>query len=70
MTGIWGLGGVNIINAPELILARIQLELEAFQLAWLVGFWAQLVLQIIWQNELLVLFVNIKICTNDKILFH
>ena len=46
-------------DAPQLSLARIQLELEAFQLvsALLVGFLAHLVLQKIWQIELFVLFI-------------
>ena len=46
-------------DAPELSLARIQLELEAFQLisALLVEFLAHLALQKIWQIELFVLFI-------------
>ena len=46
-------------DAPQLSLARIQLELEALQLvsALPVGFLAHLTLQKIWQIELFVLFI-------------
>ena len=49
-------------DAPELSSARIQLELEDFQLgsARLVRFWAQLILQKIWHNELFVLFEDFE----------
>ena len=49
-------------DAPELSSARIQLELEDFQLgsAVLVRFWAQLILQKIWHNELFALFEDFK----------
>ena len=50
---------VTSSDAPELSLAWIQLELEAFQLvlALLVGFLAHFVLQKIWQIELFVSFI-------------
>ena len=46
-------------DAPQLSLARIQLELEAFQLvsALPVGFLTHLALQKIWQIELFVSFI-------------
>ena len=58
---------VTTSDAPE--LGSDLAQAGSFS-ARLMGFWAELVLQIIWQNELFVLFVDIKICTNGKILFN